>query len=583
MKRSIATSLSLLAAITLIGLSTATRAEELWVVKDGVLNKEALTSQPPGKGHVYCGGETVDGLFVSTPRAGGLKNLARFTTAKSAVGDCELKVVFSCAPGRPQWRNPNITVTDRARLYFWKTGSPILLSSKRMSLPLKDFKAPTKKTPFDGKLHSMAVKRVGDKISFYYDDKNFNEQPIDPDAILHLWFDASDTTIKIKSIKLTAEKLSDKVKTEFKSSGPITLLFDGTGKGKPFSKAEYGKACRYRLPAVTVSTKGTILAFAEARRLNGGDIGNVDAVLRRSEDNGKTWGPEILIWDDGDQSVNNPTPVVDPKTGRIWLFMGRIDLAARSNWDPRRFVGQFVSYSDDDGKTWSTPKDMTKVLRDQMKRDGRFLVLPGPGAGFIMQHAKCAGRLIVPMNYSFGHGWPPGIVYSDDNGTTWKPGGCLVGGPEMGEGQAAELLDGSLLFNCRSPSGARMMTILPDGGTGDSKKCWDAKDLPKSGCQASMVRHSWPSDGKPGLILFSGQGDVLGPGTLVGSYDDGKTWTWKQMFYEGPVVYRDLAVLGDGRVIALFEFPGNGTDGKSDLGFTILPAPPATPPAETAK
>jgi len=139
-----------------------------------------------------------------------------------------------------------------------------------------------------------------------------------------------------------------------------------------------------------------------------------------------------------------------------------------------------------------------------------------------------------------------------------------------------ELLDGSLLFNGRTNQRGkvRVMSILPDGGTGgDSKKFWDAKDLPMANCQGSIVRHSWPTGGKPGLILFSGLGDPAGGGSIIGSYDDGKTWTWKGLFYEGPTVYRDIAVLGDGRMIALFE-----KDGKDDLGFVIAPAPPAEPP-----
>ena len=129
-------------------------AEELWVIKDGVLNKEALTpaATEVARDHVGCGGETVDGLYVSTPQALGRPNWARFTTARSAMGDCEFRVVFSCAVGRPSWRHPNITISDRARLYFWKPGSPILLTNKKMSLPLKDFQLPIEKGPFDGNL-----------------------------------------------------------------------------------------------------------------------------------------------------------------------------------------------------------------------------------------------------------------------------------------------------------------------------------------------------------------------------------------------------------------------------------------------
>jgi len=579
MKKIIATSLFVLAAIALLGLSSASAAEELWVIKDGVLDKKALTSQATasGKGHVGCGGQTVNGLYVVTPTVGGVQNLARFMTAKSALGDCEFKVVFSCAVGRKQWRNPNITISDRARLYFWKPGSPILLTNKRMALPLKNFNTKIANGPFDGNLHSMAVKRVGDKFSIYYDGKKLNEQTIDPNARLHLWFDALFTTCKIKSIKLTAEKLSDKLKTEFRSTGPIALVFDGTGKGKPFAKAEYGKACRYRLPSLAVSKKGTILAFGEARRLNMADCGDIDAVVKRSEDNGKTWGPEIVIFDDKANSVNNPTPIVDPKTGRIWVMMGRFVLPGGKRTD------HFVSYSDDDGKTWSKPKYINLQAKSPA---GTEPTLPGPGGGIVLERGKHAGRFIVPINYGNTGTCSPGVAYSDDQGETWKVGGICRAGVLSVEARGVELCDGSLLFNGRTNArgGARVMTILPDGGTGgDSKKYWDAKDLPKSNCQGSMVRHSWPKDGKPGLILFSGQGDAIGGGSLVGSYDDGKTWTWRGMFYEGPVIYRDIAVLGDGRVIALFEFWGNGTDAKSDLGFVIAPAPPATPPAKAAK
>ena len=501
-------------------------------------------------------------------RSGGLPNWARFTTAKSALGDCEFRVVFSCAAGRPQWRNPNITIADRARLYFWKPGSPVLLSNKRMSLPLKNFQGEIENGPFDGNLHSVAVKRVGDKISAYYDDKKLTEQPIDPDMHLHLWFDALFNTCKIKSIKLTADKFSDNLKTTFKSAAPIEMVYKGSGVHE---KAEHGKACRYRIPALAVSTKGTILAFAEARRLNGGDVGDIDAVVKRSEDGGKTWGPEIVVWDSEERSVNNPTPLVDPKTGRLWAMMGRF---APGGAMP---VNHFISYSDDDGKTWSEPKDIGLRAKGPAGTDP---TLPGPGAGIVLERGKHAGRFVVPINYGNAGTCSPGVAYSDDQGETWKVGGISRIGTLSVEARGVELCDGSLLFNGRTNArgGARVMTILPDGGTGDSKKCWDAEDLPKSNCQGSMVRHSWPTDGKPGLILFSGQGDGIGGGSLIGSYDDGKTWTWKGMFYEGPVIYRDLAVLGDGCVIALFE-----KDGKSDLGFVIAPAPPAEPPAKAGK
>jgi len=429
--------LSVVAAIALLGLSTANAAEELWVIKDGVLNKEALTPQATQvtKDYVGCGGETVDGLYVFTPKYKGVQNLARFMTAKSALGDCEFKVVFS-ASGGGEMRHlafPYISITDRGRLCFWKTGSHIILSSSRTVVPLKGFHTPVEENAFDGDLHSMAVKRVGDKLSCYYGGKKLNEQPIDPDVNLYLWFNASLVSCKIKSIKLTAEKFSHKLKTQFKSSGPITLLFDGTARNR--LRAEHGKATRYRLPSLAVSKKGTILAFAEARRVTGHDVGNIDAVMKRSEDDGKTWSPEIVIWDAKELSVNNPTPVVDPKSGRIWVMMGRFAPGGKMP------VSHFVSYSNDDGKTWSKPRDIN--LRGKSPA-GTDPTLPGPGGGIVLERGKHAGRFIVPINYGNTRTCSPGVSYSDDRGATWKVGGICRHGQLAVESSGVELCDGDV-------------------------------------------------------------------------------------------------------------------------------------------
>ena len=228
MKRIIATSLFVLATIALLGLSNASAAEELWVIKDGVLNKAALDWPDtevdkrwfwPGvdlqrhwfwQRYVYCGGETVDGFYAVTRRIGNRHNHARFLTAKSAVGDCEFKVVFSCTPRDSAKDKPSIFIRDRGRLQFERDGGAIRLNSRKRRRPLKGFRARCPANVYDGQLHSMAVKRVGGKISFYYDGKKLNEQPIDPDTKLYIWFDSLQAAPKIKSVKLTAEKLADK-------------------------------------------------------------------------------------------------------------------------------------------------------------------------------------------------------------------------------------------------------------------------------------------------------------------------------------------------------------------------------------
>ncbi|MFN7142066.1 MAG: exo-alpha-sialidase, partial [Limisphaerales bacterium] len=67
----------------------------------------------------------------------------------------------------------------------------------------------------------------------------------------------------------------------------------------------------YRIPSLIVTKKGTLLAFAEGRKNNRTDTGDIDIVLKRSTDGGKTWSAQQIVWDDGDNTCGNPSPVVD--------------------------------------------------------------------------------------------------------------------------------------------------------------------------------------------------------------------------------------------------------------------------------
>ena len=92
----------------------------------------------------------------------------------------------------------------------------------------------------------------------------------------------------------------------------------------------------YRIPAIVRAKNGDLLAFAEGRKNGRSDHGDIDIVLKRSSDDGKTWGPMQLVqdeWADPTAKVwiGNPTPVVDlldPKhPGRIWLVFTRSNAA----------------------------------------------------------------------------------------------------------------------------------------------------------------------------------------------------------------------------------------------------------------
>ena len=74
----------------------------------------------------------------------------------------------------------------------------------------------------------------------------------------------------------------------------------------------------YRIPSLIVSAKGTVLAFCEGRKKGTSDAGDIDLVLRRSTDGGKSWLPMQVVWDDGANTCGNPCPVVERESGVIW-------------------------------------------------------------------------------------------------------------------------------------------------------------------------------------------------------------------------------------------------------------------------
>src|SRR5204862_2868442 len=90
---------------------------------------------------------------------------------------------------------------------------------------------------------------------------------------------------------------------------------------RPVFRAGEGGYHTYRIPALIVSPRGTLLAFCEGRKHGRGDSGDIDLLLRRSRDGGKTWLKAQVVWDRGDGTCGNPCPVVERATGAIWLLL----------------------------------------------------------------------------------------------------------------------------------------------------------------------------------------------------------------------------------------------------------------------
>src|SRR5882757_392163 len=104
---------------------------------------------------------------------------------------------------------------------------------------------------------------------------------------------------------------------------PLVLFATHAASAQSFNyiykNGEDGYKC-YRIPAMVTTGKGTVLAFAEARKNNCGDAGDIDLVVRRSEDGGKTWGSMEVVWNDSTNTCGNPAPIVDEQTGAVVLL-----------------------------------------------------------------------------------------------------------------------------------------------------------------------------------------------------------------------------------------------------------------------
>ncbi len=287
----------------------------------------------------------------------------------------------------------------------------------------------------------------------------------------------------------------------------------------------------YRIPALVVTTKGTMLAFCEGRKNSAADCGDSDLVLRRSTDGGQTWGPIQVILDDGNNTVANPCPLVDRRTGAVILLMNSL-----------------VTTSRDEGATWSPPINISGQIG---KPDWRCY-LAGPGHGIQLMD----GRLVAPCYHVTGpkitdvHSH---IIFSDDGGIQWQLGGLLD--VKTDESTVLERADGSLYLNMRNYRGThhRAYAFSRDRGMTWSPVAED-ETLVEPVCQGAVLRFSTEKTSGKNRVLFSNPASTRRENLTVRlSYDECKTWPVAKTLWTGPAAYSDLAVTADGTIGCLFE------------------------------
>ncbi|MGW1122840.1 sialidase family protein [Streptomyces tanashiensis] len=327
--------------------------------------------------------------------------------------------------------------------------------------------------------------------------------------------------------------------------------------------AGVGGYANYRIPAVVRTPAGTVLAFAEGRTGGAGDSGDIDIVVRRSDDGGCAWGPLLVVADGHGDTRGNPAPVVDPRSGDVVLLSsyngaeateGRI---LRGEVPEARGRRVFVQRSADDGRTFSAPREITA----RVKKPGWRWYATGPGHALALTRGPHAGRLVVPANHSAAP--PPGstdtgeepryygahALTSDDGGRTWSLGyvdDTYDGFVNANESTAAELPDGSLYLNSRDQLGTspgnRADASSDDGGASLDRPFAPQRALDRVPVvQGSLLYVG----GRDGVLLFSAPSvpDARAEPALWRSTDGGRTFAKALTVSGRRAAYSDLVAL----------------------------------------
>ena len=237
----------------------------------------------------------------------------------------------------------------------------------------------------------------------------------------------------------------------------------------------------------------------------------------------------------------------------------------------------WMSYSDDDGKTWSAPQDITPMVKaDWMK----FLGV-GPGTGITLHTGPHKGRIIVPTyttnqtNHLNGS-QSSRVIYSDDHGKTWHMGGgvndhrtltdgTVIDSSTMSnyyaqntESSVVQLNNGDLKLFMRGLTGDLQVATSKDGGVtweNDIKRYADVKDV-----YVQLAAIHTMHDGKEYIVLSNagGPGRFNGLVHLARVEENGElTWLKHNPIQSGKFAYNSIQDLGNGEYGLLYEHADN--------------------------
>lgn len=336
----------------------------------------------------------------------------------------------------------------------------------------------------------------------------------------------------------------------------------------------------FRIPAIVKASNGDLLAFAEGRVAGSGDFGDIDIVMKRSQDGGKSWSAIQTVAAYDNLQAGNPAPVIDntdpayPR-GRLFLFYNTGNNHENEVRKGKGLREVWYKTSTDQGKTWSEPVNITLMThrpnqpkvnpKYNFKEDWRSYANT-PGHAMQFTTGKFKGRIYIAANHSAGDPKPKSTdyqahgFYSDDHGKTFRISED-ISFEGSNEATAAEISGGRLLFNSRNQKGdvkARIVAVSSDGGAKWDTTYFD-HNLPDPVCEGSILTIGRSKTGN--ILAFSNAADTQKRDnlTLRISFDDGKTWAKSYLIdkstnnEEDFTAYSDLVQTGKNSVGVLYE------------------------------
>lgn len=338
----------------------------------------------------------------------------------------------------------------------------------------------------------------------------------------------------------------------------------------------------FRIPGIAKTNDGTLLAVYDMRYTSRRDLqAHIDIGLSRSTDGGQTWERPRPIMDMGEygglpqdqNGCSDPNILIDAGTGEIlvtalWTHAKPgthqwKDGGSEPGIDPAQSSQFMAVRSNDDGKTWTKPENLTS----QLKNPSWFLFAPAPGNGITLSN----GTLVIPTQGRDANGLPfSNLTWSDNHGKTWT-----VSSParsDTTESAVVELSDGSLMLNSRdnrnrqdkSKTNGRAVSVTSDLGDHWTIHESDHGVLPEPVCMASLISHQL-ADGRS-VLFFSNPHHTSKRKkmTVQMSLDDGVTWNKQILLDQDGGAYSSLVMVDHDTLGILYE------SSRADLIFQTI-------------